>query len=206
MEEATMHGNFLTSVTALAVSATFCVSTFAAAQTAPPMGGGYKDVIPIPIDDPNIKAIAGSLFKPAGAGPFPGVVYMSGCAGLSPPPEMALQKSVIDHLLAKGVAVLVVDPFTPRNEPEGICANLNGDTFVKYATRGGNDVVAALKVLKATPGVDPDRVFLQVLLGYPRSSPRTRTRRARTTPRSRASSPTIPIAMTRWSSRRRRSF
>ena len=74
---------------------------------------------------------------------------------------MALQKTVIDHLLAKGVAVLVVDPFTPRNEPEGICANLNGDTFVKYGTRGGNDVVAALKVLKATPGVDPDRVFLQ---------------------------------------------
>ncbi len=133
---------------------------FAAGQT-PPMGGGYKDVIPIPVNDPNIKAIAGSLFKPEGAGPFPGVVYMSGCAGLSPPPEMALHKTVIDHLLAKGVAVLVVDPFTPRNEPEGICANLNGDTFVKYGTRGGDDVVAALKVLKATPGVDPDRVFLQ---------------------------------------------
>jgi dienelactone hydrolase len=86
---------------------------------------------------------------------------MSGCAGLSPPPEMALQKTVIDHLLAEGVAVLVVDPFAPRNEPEGVCANLNGDTFVKNGTRGGDDVVAALKVLKATPGVDPDRVFLQ---------------------------------------------
>ena len=55
----------------------------------------------------------------------------------------------------------MVDPFTPRNEPEGICANLNSDTFVKYATRGGNDVAAALKVLKATPGVDPNRIFLQ---------------------------------------------
>jgi hypothetical protein len=77
MEEATMQSNVLTSV---AVIATFCVSTPAAAQTAPPMGGGYKDVIPIPVNDPTIKAIAGSLFKPEGAGPFPGVVYMSGCA------------------------------------------------------------------------------------------------------------------------------
>jgi hypothetical protein len=74
---------------------------------------------------------------------------------------MAMQKTVIAHLLARGVAVLMVDPFTPRNEPEGICANLNGDTFVKYATRGGNDVAAALKVLKATLGVDPNRIFLQ---------------------------------------------
>src|SRR5580704_16700294 len=117
-----MQGNFLTSVTAVAVSATLGVATLAAAQTAPPMGGGYTNVIPIPVGDPNIKAIAGALFKPEGAGPFPGVVFMSGCAGLSPPPDMAMQKTVIDHLLAKGVAVLMVDPFTPRNEPEGICA------------------------------------------------------------------------------------
>ena len=47
-----MHGNFLTSVTAVAVSATLGISTLAAAQTAPPMGGGYTNVIPIPVDDP----------------------------------------------------------------------------------------------------------------------------------------------------------
>jgi len=98
---------------------------------------------------------------------------------------MAMQKTVIDHLLAKGIAVLMVDPFTPRNEPEGICANLNGGTFVKYATRGGNDV-AALKLLKATLGVDPNRTFLQGHSWgrYRRSSPWTRTLRRCTTPRS----------------------
>jgi hypothetical protein len=42
-----MQGNFLTSVTAVAVSATLGVSTLASAQTAPPMGGGYTNVIPI---------------------------------------------------------------------------------------------------------------------------------------------------------------
>jgi len=156
-----MQGNFSTSVTAVAVSATLGVSTLAAAQTAPPIGGGYKDVIPIPVDDPATQTIAGALFKPPGAGPFPGVVLMTGCAGLNPPDEIAMQKAAIDHLLARGVATLLVDPFTPRNEPEGICANLNEKTFVQYATRGGNDVVAALKVLKAMPDIDPNRVFLQ---------------------------------------------
>ena len=66
-----MQGNFLTSVRAVAVSATLGVLALAAAQTAPPIGGGYKDVIPIPVDDPATKTIAGALFKPAGSGPFP---------------------------------------------------------------------------------------------------------------------------------------
>jgi dienelactone hydrolase len=136
-------------------------SSLAAGETPPSMGGGYQNIIPIPVDDPATKNIAGALFKPTGAGPFPAIVYMSGCAGLNNPPEMALEKSVIDHLLAKGVATLVVDPFTPRNEPEGVCANLNEKTFVQYATRGGNDAVAALKALKAMPDVDANRIFLE---------------------------------------------
>jgi dienelactone hydrolase len=135
--------------------------TTGAGQTTPLMGGGYANVIPIPVDDPTTKNIAGAFFKPAGSGPFPGVIFMTGCAGLNSPEEIAMQKAVIDHLIAKGVATLLVDPFTPRNEPEGICANLNAQTFVQYATRGGNDVAAALKVLKAMPDVDPNRVFLQ---------------------------------------------
>ena len=147
--------------TALAVGATPGLPSLAAGQTMPPMGGGYKDVIPIPVDDPTTKAIAGALFKPAGTGPFPVVVYMSGCAGLTYPSELVLERTAVDHLLARGVATLIVDPFTPRNEPEGVCANLNAKTFAQYATRGGNDAVAALKVVKAMPDIDPNRVFLQ---------------------------------------------
>jgi hypothetical protein len=78
-----MQENFFMSVTAVAVSATLGVSTLAADQTAPPMGGGYTNAIPIPVDDPTTANIAGALFKPAGVGPFPAVVYMSGCAGPS---------------------------------------------------------------------------------------------------------------------------
>jgi hypothetical protein len=55
------------------------------AAQALPIGGGYSgqpNVIAIPVKDPEIKAITGALFKPAGTGPFPAIVYMSGCAGL----------------------------------------------------------------------------------------------------------------------------
>jgi dienelactone hydrolase len=150
-------------LTALALGAIVVFPTLAPSQTAPPIGGGYKDAIPIPVDDPTTKAIAGALFKPAGPGPFPVVVYMSGCygLGLNNPTELLLERTAIDHLLAKGVATFIVDPYTPRNEPEGVCAKLNKDTMAQYFTRGGNDAVAALKVVKAMPGIDPNRVFLQ---------------------------------------------
>ncbi len=59
-------------------SAALLVSPLAAAQTTPPIGGGYTNAIPIPVDDPTIENISGALFKPPGAGPFPAVVYMSG--------------------------------------------------------------------------------------------------------------------------------
>jgi len=158
-----MKHNFSSSVAALALTlgAVVVLPARATSQTPPPMAGAYANVIPIPVDDPAIKAIAGALFKPEGAGPFPGVVYMSGCSGLDNAPEFALERNVIDHLLAKGVAVLIVDPFTPRNEPHGVCKDLSKDTFVKYATRGGNDAAAAVKTLAAMPDIDPKRVFLQ---------------------------------------------
>lgn len=130
-------------------------------SAAQAMGGGYKGVIAIPVDDPNVKAIAGALFKPEGAGPFPAVVYMSGCAGMSAPPEVPQEKVVVDSLLSKGIATLIVDPFTSRGETEGVCPKLNKDTFVQYATRGGNDAVAAVKAVKALPSIDPSKVFLQ---------------------------------------------
>ena len=156
-----MKRNFSTSLAALTLGAIVVLPASGTAQTAPPIGGGYTNVIPIPVDDPTTKTIAGALFKPVGAGPFPAVVYMSGCSGLDNSPEFALERTVVDHLLAKGVAVLIVDPFTPRNEPHGVCKELSKDTFLKYATRGGNDAVAAVKTVKAMPDIDPNRVFLQ---------------------------------------------
>jgi dienelactone hydrolase len=83
-----------------------------------------------------------------------------GCGGIDPPLLRAQQKIAIDHLLAKGVAILIVDSFTPRNEPNGVCANLNKETFFNYATRGSNDALAAVAVLKAMPQIDSKHIFL----------------------------------------------
>ena len=164
MGEGEMKRDFLAPVVAIALAVSaMAVSRSASADEAPPMSGGYTNVIPIPVDDPATKAIAGALFKPEGAGPFPAVVYMVGCGGLHYSAEAALEKSVIDHLLAKGVATLILDPFTPRNEG-GICyelATLNEKTLAPYGARGGNDALAALRVLKAMPDIDSKRVFLQ---------------------------------------------
>jgi dienelactone hydrolase len=144
-----------------------------AADNVPLIGAGYAggaNVVAIPIDDPAAKAIAGALFKPAGAGPFPVVVYMPQSLGLTSPKEspmqkleMALEKNVIDHLTAKGVATFIVDPFTARSEPAGVSGQigLSRENFAKYASRGAADVLAAVNVIKATPDVDANRVFLQ---------------------------------------------
>jgi dienelactone hydrolase len=151
-------------VAALWTTAMVVFPSMSRGQTPPPMGGGYTDVIPIPVNDPATKAIAGALFKPAGAGPFPAVVYVSGCSGINSPFGRAQQKAAIDHLLSKGVATLIIDPFTPRNEPQGVCANLGNldeKTALQYFTRGGNDVLAALNVLEAMPDIDTKHIFLQ---------------------------------------------
>ena len=129
-----MKHKFLAPMAVVAISTTamIAIPSVSAGQTSPPMGGGYTNVIPIPVNDPTTKAIAGALFKPAGAGPFPAVIYLSGCGGLNYPADRVQQKAALDHLLSKGFATLVVDPFTPRNEPEGICANLSDKTFAQY--------------------------------------------------------------------------
>jgi dienelactone hydrolase len=132
-------------------------------ESPPPIGGGYTEVIAIAVNDPAVKAIGAALFKPAGAGAFPAVVYMPGCGGIDSPVNRELQKTLTDHLLAKGIAVLIVDPYTPRNEPKGVCANLgnlDGESAMRYATRGSNDALAATAALKAMPEIDAKHIFL----------------------------------------------
>jgi dienelactone hydrolase len=155
-----MRRNLLMSVAAVAVAATAVVAlpSVSAAQT-PKMGGGYKDVIAIPVDDPETKAIAGALFKPAGVGPFPAVIYMGSCWGINRGEEHFLATTVRDRLLSKGIAMLTVDSFWPRQEWQGVCDkwNAGGD----YDVRGAKDIYAAMDLLKAMPDIDANRIFVQ---------------------------------------------
>jgi dienelactone hydrolase len=150
-------------VVALTMTLMVAVPSVSMGQSPPPIGGGYTDVTAIPVNDPAIKAIGGALFKPRGAGPFPAVVYMTGCGGIDGPLPRAVQKTTTDHLLAKGVAILIVDSFTPRSEATGVCANLgplDEEKAIQYAKRGSNDALAALAVLKAMPEIDAKHIFL----------------------------------------------
>jgi dienelactone hydrolase len=133
-----------------------------AADNVPPIGGDYAggaNVVAIPTDDPEVKVISGALFKPSETGPFPAVIYMSGCAGLGPPSEVAMEKVVIDHMLSKGVATLIVDPFTPRHEDQGVCDKAGAGPEVYI--RGVKDVHAARNLLAKMPDIDQKHVFLQ---------------------------------------------
>ena len=114
--------------------AVLVLPSLATGQALPPMGGGFTNVIAIPVDDPKTKAISGALFKPEGAGPFPAVIVMPTCAGVDLPPALSVEKTLIDHLQSKGVATLIVDPFTPRGELQGRCSG-GGDNGSKDLRR-----------------------------------------------------------------------
>src|SRR5208337_3707294 len=83
-----------------------------AARGAAADGGGYTNVIAIPVDDPDTKAFAGALFRPHGAGPFPAVIYLGYCASFASGDERAVQKTLVERLPAKGFATLIVDSYT----------------------------------------------------------------------------------------------
>jgi dienelactone hydrolase len=142
---------FLAQAAAAALT-TVVLPSLAAGQAPPPMGGGYTNVIPIPVDDPKTKAISGALFKPEGLGPFPAVIDMPSCGGVDTPVARAFQKALINHLQSKGFATLIVDPFTPRGHSR--CDD-GGMIF------GFKDALAALKVLGAMPEIDVSHIFLQ---------------------------------------------
>jgi dienelactone hydrolase len=162
--------HIMTAVAAVAFGAGAMVAPhLVQAAEGPPMGGGYTNVIPIPVKDPAVKEIAGALFKPEGAGPFPAVVYMPPCGGPNFPLEFQQEKVWIERMLSKGIATFIVDPLMPRGQDKGNCDKLltvltdvqnKNEAVLQLLKQGGDDAVAALKVVKAMPDIDPKKVFL----------------------------------------------
>jgi dienelactone hydrolase len=155
-----MKLRFLMTAAAAAIIAGAMV--FLPATTAaqpPPMSGGYTNVIPIPIDEPATKAIAGALFKPEGAGPFPAIVYLGDCGPVGGT-DLSLEKTVVDRNLSKGFATLILDSFTPRHQRHGVCDRQNNPVWLGLRAA---DAHAAKDVLAGMPDVDAKRIFL---LGY----------------------------------------
>jgi dienelactone hydrolase len=153
------HLLMTTAAVAGLAAALIVLPTISAAET-PPMSGGYTNVIaiPVPENDPQVRAVAGALFKPEGKGPFPAIIYMSGCAGLGIPPDVAQQKAVIDHYVAEHMTVLILDSLTPRGMPDGVCER---GTEMTIYDRRADDAYSAQKALAAMPDIDAKRIFLQ---------------------------------------------
>ena len=93
--------------------------------------------------------IQGYLAKPEGAGPFPAVIALHGCAGM---PDTTKRK-LADELVGWGYVVLLVDSFTTRD--------------IEHACMGGfsdipgmrkSDAYGALAFLARQTFVDPQRV------------------------------------------------
>jgi len=91
----------------------------------------------------------GALYKPDGPGPFPAVVVLHGCNGVSPQMQAWAQR-----LNRWGYAAVVVDSFGPRGYPDGICAKVQ---LVPAETRA-RDAFAAAAWLRNQPLVDGARI------------------------------------------------
>src|SRR5262249_45454449 len=93
--------------------------------------------------------IQGYLAKPEGAGPFPAVIALHGCAGM---PDTTKRK-LVDELVGWGYVVLLVDSFATR----GIEHACTGG-FLDIAGTRRSDAYGALAFLAGQTFVDPQRV------------------------------------------------
>jgi hypothetical protein len=92
--------------------------------------------------------IAGTLVLPAGPGPHPALVLVSG----SGPETRRIPRQVGDLLAHDGIAVLVTD----KRGTGGSTGNWNALSHADWAT----DVEAQLDFLRAQPEIDPGRIGL----------------------------------------------
>ena len=126
----------------LSVLLAFAMATSAmAAETVTFKGKSQKGVEPI--------ALTGKMTKPKGEGPFPAVVLLHGCGGISPWYDVW-----VERIADWGYVALQVDSFGPRGV-ENICGH---PRRVPPAIRGLDDAHAAKSYLAGLPFVDGKRI------------------------------------------------
>src|SRR5712672_4513264 len=94
--------------------------------------------------------IQGYLAKPDGAGPFPAVIGLHGCAGM----HDTTKQRLADELVARGYVVLLVDSYATRHGTDHACTSSAFATFVRRRP----DAYGALVFLAGQTFVDPHRV------------------------------------------------
>jgi len=94
--------------------------------------------------------IQGDLAKPDGAGPFPAVIGLHGCAGM----HDTTKQRLADELVARGYVLLLVDSYATRLGIDHACTSSAFATFVRRRP----DAYGALVFLARQAYVDPQRV------------------------------------------------
>jgi hypothetical protein len=84
---------------------------------------------------------------------------MGTCAEIDSGEERFMHTVVRDRLLPRSFAVLIVDPYLPRQQWQGVCdkPNAGGD----YRARSANDIHAAADTLAARSDINANRIFVQ---------------------------------------------
>jgi dienelactone hydrolase len=131
-----------------------CASLCAAALLAALLAGRAMAADPAPlvfdaskIGKPNSGAPA-ELWRPAGAGPFPAVVVLHGCSGVS-----SNQRGWAGRLAEWGYVALLVDSFRPRN----VTSTCYGGG-VPTPRQRAQDAFNAATWLRTLPDIVPDRI------------------------------------------------
>src|SRR6266571_1744005 len=93
--------------------------------------------------------IQGDLAKPDGAGPFPAVIVLHGCAGM----HDTTKQKLVDELVAWGYVILLVDSYATRRIDH---ACISGAFAMFFKRRP--DAYGALVFLAGQTFVDPHRV------------------------------------------------
>jgi dienelactone hydrolase len=108
-------------------------------------------------DHPKYNAtVTGGIYKPGGDGPFPAVVLMHGCGGLTKEVKAGMIMHS-GHLVSNGFVALILDSFTGRGKGgEAACLGHQGAAF-QYRQY---DAFHALKYLQSQPFVDKNNIFL----------------------------------------------
>lgn len=102
--------------------------------------------------------LPGTLSRPTGAGPFPGVVLVHGSGPNDRDESLGPNKpfrDLAEGLASRGIAVLRYDKRTRTHA--GRIAGLKGYTVKDEVV---DDAVAAVKQLRGTPGIRADRIFV----------------------------------------------
>jgi dienelactone hydrolase len=94
--------------------------------------------------------IQGDLAKPDGAGPYPAVIGLHGCAGM----DDTTKQRLAHELVAWGYVVLLVDSYATRRGMDHACTSSAFATFVRRRP----DAYGALAFLARQTFVDPQRV------------------------------------------------